>query len=188
MSSKSLSASFKAYAAELGGWIWVLFIDCVAAVLGLYLDITNAGPLPSWVWSLGVLTVALLAPFVAFHRQRLKAAELQTQLSAQHDKKNALNRLGDLFRDGHDLDRSKLYSEQEVKDWTQRLDSWIESVRQEIAATSSTAEAQQFSVQAANWKGDSDHRAFNSRHNDGLLQLGCCLRWLDQFISQKSAN
>ncbi len=188
MFSKSLLASFKAYAAELGGWIWVLFFDGVAAILGLYLDITSAGPLANWIWWLAILTVALLAPFVTFHRQRLKAAELQTQLSAQQDKKNALNRLGDLLRDGHDLDGQKLHSESEVKEWKQRLDSWIESVRLEIAATRSTAEAQQFSVQAANWTGSSDHRAFDGLHNDGLVQLGCCLRWLNHFISQKSAS
>jgi hypothetical protein len=72
--------SLKEYVTSLGRWGWVVIIDFILAGTGAYLDITNAAPIPMWVWITLGLVGLMVAPFIAFHKLRCKRDEIRTEL------------------------------------------------------------------------------------------------------------
>lgn len=77
--------SLKEYVTSLGRWGWVVIIDFILAGAGAYLDITNAAPIPMWVWITLGLAGLMVAPFIAFHKLRLKRDEIRTELVSIRD-------------------------------------------------------------------------------------------------------
>lgn len=57
-------------------------INFVVAGVGAYLDISNAVPIPMWVWISLFLVGLIVAPFISFHRLRFERDKIKIQLES----------------------------------------------------------------------------------------------------------
>lgn len=57
-----------------------MLIDILSGVAGAYLDVSGTWGFPTWLWILFLIIGLLLAPFLAFHKVRLKSEEIRIEL------------------------------------------------------------------------------------------------------------
>ena len=73
----SWKKSLGVYGRAAGYWWWVVVISIV---LGAYGTFTDAIGIPAWGWLLIITTGCLIAPFIAFHKQRMELEALRNRL------------------------------------------------------------------------------------------------------------
>ena len=69
---KTLWISLRAYVRPTGKLFWIILMEIILAFTGATLDIGGFATFPTWLWVLLFFIAALIAPFLAFHNQRLQ--------------------------------------------------------------------------------------------------------------------
>jgi len=128
--------SLKEYITSLGRWVWVVLVDFILAGVGAYLDISNAAPIPTWVWLTLLLIGLIVAPFVAFHKLRLQRDELKSQLDDKSRRQSIKDALSEFMNEGLQLrrqcaDENKPPPNDEANDWATRVEAYLANHRGE---------------------------------------------------------
>jgi hypothetical protein len=102
---KPVLVSFKEYILSLGHWGWVVAVDVVYSVTGLVLDVSGVASIPTKAWLIPLIVALAIAPFIAFHKLRLKRDALQDTLDARRKRKKIADKLADFYITGDEIKR-----------------------------------------------------------------------------------
>ena len=97
---------------------------------------------------------------------------------------SVLGEIARLFSAGEELHRFAVRSDKELANWIEQKGAWLGMVEGQLR-TYSVPAFHLFHNVASNWEGATNPRAFDARHNDGLVQLRCCLDWLRGFLEKE---
>lgn len=97
---KLVLVSLKEYVLSLGHWGWVVAIDVVYSVTGFVLDVSDAVSIPTEAWLIPLIVALVVAPFIAFHKLRLKRDALQDTLDVRRRRKEIADKLASLYLGG----------------------------------------------------------------------------------------
>ena len=97
---KLVLASFKEYILSLGHWGWVVAIDVAYSVAGFVLDVSGATNFPTEAWLIPLIVALVVAPFIAFHKLKLKRDALQDTLDIRRRRKEIADKLAEFYISG----------------------------------------------------------------------------------------
>ncbi len=80
-----MGKSIREYVTALGHCGWAEGVDVLSGITGAYLDISSKAGFPMWLWILLLALGMAIAPFVAYHKLRIKRDEIQRQLDEIRD-------------------------------------------------------------------------------------------------------
>jgi hypothetical protein len=99
----SVLGSLKEYTLSLGHWGWIVAIDVVYSVTGLVLDVSRTTDFPTWAWLAPLIVALVVAPFIAFHRLRLKRDDLMSVLDVRRKRKEIADKLAEFYISGDEI-------------------------------------------------------------------------------------
>ena len=97
---KLVLASFKEYVLSLGHWGWIVAVDVAYSIVGFALDVSGVTNFPREAWLIPLIAALVIAPFIAFHRLRLKRDALRDALDARRKRKEVADKLAEFYVSG----------------------------------------------------------------------------------------
>ena len=176
--------SLKEYVSGLGRWVWAVGVGVILSVAGGVLDVFTDLEVPTWAWLLVAYVTAIVAPFIAFHRLRIRRDALQDSLDNRSCIEDVLIRLGQHRAAGVAL-RNKgmdLQDENELAEWLSEARDWHGSALC-IIAELSQSEAEIFDTR--DWVGtDRFTRVVNPERRMWLGILSDCTEHLKNLVTR----